>query len=124
MSGPESAALEQRVGALRAFLKREPNDETAWYGLGRALLDLRRPGEAADAFRRALAAKPDYTAAQRDLGQSLLAAGESAAAAEAFRAGIALAEKTGDLQTGREMAVFLRRAERAAGAKSDPPTKS
>ena len=116
MARPESAALEQRVGALRAFLKREPNDETAWYGLGRALLDLKRAGEAADAFRRALAAKPDYTAAQRDLGQSLLAAGESAAAAEAFRAGIALAQKTGDLQAGREMELFLRRAERAAQA--------
>ncbi|HME72496.1 MAG TPA: tetratricopeptide repeat protein [Myxococcota bacterium] len=124
MARPESSALEQRVGALRALLKREPDDETAWYGLGRALLDLKRPGEAVDAFRRALAAKPDYTAAQRDLGLSLLAEGESAAAAEAFRAGIALAERTGDLQTGREMAVFLRRSERAAGARSDPPARS
>jgi cytochrome c-type biogenesis protein CcmH/NrfG len=112
---PDSAAVEQRVGVLRAFLKREPDDETAWYGLGRALLELERPAEAADAFRHALAAKPDYTAAQRDLGRSLLAAGQPVAAAEAFRTGIALAERTGDLQTGREMAVFLRRAERAAG---------
>ena len=109
---------------LRAFLKREPHDETAWYGLGRALLDLERPGEAADAFRRALAAKPDFTAAQRDLGKSLLAQGEPAGAVEAFRLGIALAERTGDLQAGREMAVFLRRAERAAGARSDPPARS
>jgi uncharacterized protein HemY len=124
MAKPESSALEQRVGALRAFLKREPTDETAWYGLGRALLELERPGEASDAFRHALAAKPNYTAAQRELGQSLLAQGEWAAAVEAFRAGIALAEKTGDLQTGREMAVFLRRAERAAGARSDPPARS
>ena len=116
--------LEERVGALRAFLKRKPGDETAWYGLGRALLDLSRPDEAAAAFRQALVAKPDYTAAQRDLGLSLLAQGESAAAAEAFRAGIALAEKTGDLQTGREMAVFLRRALRTLGARSDPPARS
>jgi tetratricopeptide (TPR) repeat protein len=124
MAKPESATLEQRVGALRAFLKRKPHDETAWYGLGRALLDLARPGEAAAAFREALAAKPDYTAAQRDLGLSLLAQGEAVAAAEAFRAGIALAERTGDLQTGREMAVFLRRALRAVGARSDPPARS
>jgi len=121
---PGRAALEQRVGALRAFLEREPNDETAWYGLGRALLELGRPGEAADAFRRALAAKPNYTAAQRDLGQSLLAQGDPTAAAEAFRIGIALAERTGDLQTGREMAVFLRRAERVARTRSDPPARS
>jgi len=86
--------------------------------------ELERADEAADAFRRALAAKPDYTAAQRDLGLSLLAAGKPAAAAEVFRAGIALAERTGDLQTGREMAVFLRRAERAGGARSDPPASS
>jgi cytochrome c-type biogenesis protein CcmH/NrfG len=124
MSKPERAALEQRVGALRSFLKREPGDETAWYGLGRALLDLGRSGEAASAFRQALAAKPDYTAAQRDLGLALLSEGESVAAAETFRAGIAMAEKTGDLQTGREMGVFLRRALRAAGVKSDPPARS
>jgi len=124
MAETESTTLEQRVGALRAFLKRKPDDESAWYGLGRAPLELHRPGEAVDAFRRALAVKPDYTAAQRDLGLSLLAQGESAAAAETFRAGIALAERTGDLQTGREMAVFLRRAERAAGVRSDPPARS
>jgi len=121
---PHSLTLEQRVGAFRTFLKREPDDESAWYGLGRALLQLGRPDEAADAFRHALAAKPDYTAAQRDLGQSLLALGDAVAAAEAFRLGIALAEKTGDLQTGREMALFLRRAERAAQARSDPPARS
>ncbi|HKE12744.1 MAG TPA: tetratricopeptide repeat protein [Myxococcota bacterium] len=124
MTKPEPAVLEQRVGALRSFLKREPNDETAWYGLGRALLDLGRSREAVSAFRQALAAKPNYTAAQRDLGVSLLADGESAAAAEAFREGIAMAEETGDLQTGREMAVFLRRALRAAGPRSDPPARS
>jgi tetratricopeptide (TPR) repeat protein len=123
MAKPESALLE-RVGALRAFLKRHPDDETAWYGLGRALLDLGRPGEAAAAFREALEAKPDYTAAQRDLGLSLLAQGESAAAVEAFRAGIALAERTGDLQAGREMAVFLRRALGGRGARNDLPARS
>ena len=124
MAKPDRAALEHRVGVLRAFLKREPDDASAWYGLGRALLDLERPGEAGDAFRHALTVKPDYSAAQRDLGLSLLAEGESAAAAEAFRAGIALCERTGDLQTGREIAVFLRRAERIAGARSDPPARS
>jgi len=112
---PDAAALEERVGKLKAFLERDPSDAMAWYGLGSALVNLERPGEAVDAFRRALAHKPDYTAAQRELGRSLLAAGDAAGAVEALRAGVVLAERTGDLQTGREMAVFLKRAERAAG---------
>ncbi len=114
-SRPDPALLEERVGKLQGFLERDPSDATGWYGLGRALAELGRPAEAADAFRRALLHKPDYTAAQRELGRSLLAAGDAGGAAEAFRAGITLAERTGDLQTGREMTVLLKRARRMGG---------
>jgi predicted Zn-dependent protease len=116
MAGADRDALERRVETLRRLLERDPDDALAWYGLGRALLELARPGEATPAFRRALDAKPDYTAAWRELGRALLAEGEPAAALAALREGIALAARTGDLQTGREMETFARRAERALAA--------
>jgi cytochrome c-type biogenesis protein CcmH/NrfG len=111
---PDPKALEERAARLRSFLERNPGDDTAWFGLGRALADLERPAEAAEAFRRAVELRPDYTAAWRDLGRALLAAGQAVAASDALRQGLAAAERTGDLQAGREIEVFLRRATRSS----------
>jgi len=113
---PDPAALEERVRAFRSFLEKSPDDATTWYGLGRALADLGREGEAARAFGRAVEQKPDYTAAWRELGKARLAAGDAPGAADALGRGLEVAERTGDLQTGREMRVFLKRAERRAEA--------
>jgi len=112
---PDPRALEERATRLRSFLERNPEDETAWFGLGRALVELERPGEAAAAFRRAVELRPDYTAAWRDLGRALLSGGDAAGGSEALRQGLAAAERTGDLQAGREIEVFLRRADRSSG---------
>jgi cytochrome c-type biogenesis protein CcmH/NrfG len=104
--------LEERAARLRGLLEKDPDDEACWFGLGRTLLDLSRPDEAVTALRRAIACKGDYTAAHRDLGRALLESGASVEAAEVFARAISLAEKTGDIQTGREIHVFLRRAEK------------
>ena len=87
-----------------------------WFGLGRTLLELSHPHEAVQAFEHATRIDPDYTAAFRDLGRAHLDAGDCAEAARVFAHAIALAEKTGDLQTGREIHVFLRRAEGTPGS--------
>ncbi len=108
----DPALLEERVARLRELLEKDPDDAAGWFGLGRALLELRRPLEAVAALRRAVACKEDYTAAHRDLGRALLESGASVEAAEVFARAISLAEKTGDIQTGREIHVFLRRAEK------------
>jgi tetratricopeptide (TPR) repeat protein len=112
MVRPEPAALEERIRVLRRALDSDPDDEMAWYGLGRALFDLGRAGEAADAFRRALEARPAYTAAHRELGRALVAAGDAAGARDAFRRGLETAAATRDLQTGHEIEVLLRRLDR------------
>ena len=96
---------------MRGLLEKDPEDATLWFGLGRALLELAHPCEAADAFENATRIDPDYTAAFRDLGRAHLEGGDPCEAARVFAHAIALAEKTGDLQTGREIHVFLRRAE-------------
>lgn len=115
MAKGDPALLEERVARLSELLERDPSDGTSWFGLGGALLRLGRPAEAVEPFCHAIALVPDYTAAHRDLGRALLESGRAVEAAEVFARAVSLAEKTGDLQTGREIHIFLRRAEKAAG---------
>jgi tetratricopeptide (TPR) repeat protein len=110
-----SQALEERALRLRELLTRDPDDALSWFSLGRALLELGRHEEAQEPLRRALALDPGYTAAQRDLGRALLASGEAAEALRVLEAGLPAAEAAGDLQTAREMGVFIRRARTALG---------
>ena len=97
---------------IRELLEQDPDDGGSWFGLGSALIDLHRPGEAIDALRRAVELEPEHTAAHRDLGRSLLECGDPIEAAKMFARAIGLAEKAGDLQTGRDIHQFLRRAEK------------
>jgi tetratricopeptide (TPR) repeat protein len=128
MARADRAAVEERAARLRELLERDPDDATTWFTLGRALLELSRWSDAADAFRHALARNPGYTAAHRDLGRALLEAGDVEEAARVLRGAQGLAHSAGDLQTEREMQTFLRRAERILGvappAKSDAPSEA
>ncbi len=118
----DSAALESRAETLRSLLEREPDDATSWFSLGRTLQELARPEEAAGAFERALAIDAGYTAAHRDLGRARLEAGDAQGALEPLETAARLATETGDLQTGNEARVFLRRAQRMLGlAREEPP---
>ena len=71
-----------------------------------------RPGEAVEPFARATRIDPGHTAAHRDLGRALLESGNASEAARIFAHAIALAEKAGDHQTGRQIHVLLKRAEK------------
>ena len=68
--------------------------------------------EAVAEYREAVRLKPDYTAAHRGLGRALERAGRPDDAIAAYRRGLEVAEGTGDLQTKKEMEVFLRRLDR------------
>ncbi|HET7548035.1 MAG TPA: tetratricopeptide repeat protein [Usitatibacter sp.] len=81
------------------------------FGLGSHYLGQGDAQRAAEHLRRAVAQDPAYSAAWKLLGKALQAIGERDQAAEAWRAGIAAAERRGDKQAAREMAVFLRRIE-------------
>jgi tetratricopeptide (TPR) repeat protein len=115
MAGSDTRALAERVEKLRALLARDADDATAWFGLGRALFELGRADEAVEPFRRAIALDANYTAAHRDLGRALLESGAPREAVEVLQGALELAQRTGDLQTGRETEVFMRRARRALG---------
>jgi Tfp pilus assembly protein PilF len=84
------------------------------FGLGSEYLKAGDATRAAVHLREALAQDPGYSAAWKLLGRALEKA-EPAQAAQAWRSGIAAAEAKGDKQAAREMQVFLRRLERAAG---------
>lgn len=120
MARSDPSELEERAARLRALLERDPDDATSWFTLGRTLLELGRWDAAADAFRHALARNPRYTAAHRDLGRSLLEGGEVEEAARVLESALELAREAGDLQTGREMETYLRRAERLLGRAPRP----
>jgi Flp pilus assembly protein TadD len=79
--------------------------------LGRDLIEMDQSAEAVDALQRAIELDPDNTTAHRDLGRSLLDSGNPMEAAEVFARAIGLAERDGDIRTGREIHQYLRKAE-------------
>jgi Tfp pilus assembly protein PilF len=75
-------------------------------------------GDTAPAVKHAEAAvrlDPEYSAAWKALGRALTAAGRTAEAEASYARGIAVAERRGDQQAAKEMRVFAKRLQRAAG---------
>src|SRR5688572_28329840 len=86
------------------------------FGLGTHYLKAGDPARAAQHLRVAVEKDRDYSAAWKLLGKALGEAGDRAGAIDAYRLGIAAAERRGDKQAAKEMAVFLRRLEKPDGA--------
>ena len=88
--------LEAAVDKMSEVLKRDPKIMDAQITLGNWLLRLRRPDEAARAFKQALALKPDDDIALGNLAGVLMAHGkqqDALAALEVFRTALALNPK-------------------------------
>ena len=82
------------------------------YSLGN---EYEKAGDHANAIthlRAALAHDPGYSAAWKLLGRALEADGAADEALAAYREGLGVAEKKGDKQAAKEMAVFARRLEK------------
>ena len=82
------------------------------YSLGNEYLKTGEAAAAVEHLRAAIAHDPEYSAAWKLLGKALEAAGSPAEALDAYRKGIEVAERKGDKQAAKEMAVFARRLER------------
>jgi uncharacterized protein HemY len=100
---------EDRLRTIENLLRDDPDDAVLHFMLGEEHLKGKRFDDAAKAFRRAVECKADYTAAYRELGKALREAGRKGEAIHAFEEGLAVAERTGDVQTGKEIRVFLNR---------------
>jgi Tfp pilus assembly protein PilF len=102
---------DDRIRELLELLTDEPDDALLRLMLGREYVAAGDHAAAAPHLEQAVALDPRYSAAYRELGVVLEKLGRTAEAAEVFRRGIAVADETGDLQTAKEMAVFLKRLE-------------
>ena len=101
----DRSKLEQ----LKELALLDPDDPVVHYGLGSELMRFQEYEEAAAAFRRTLELKPDYSAAHRELGKALEKLGRREEAIAAYQKGKEIACRKGDLQTEREIDVFLKR---------------
>jgi predicted Zn-dependent protease len=103
------------MSALDNLLKMLANgrdDALLRYSLGNEYLKSEQPAAAIPHLRAALAHDRAYSAAWKLLGRALEATDAFAEALAAYREGIVVAERKGDKQAAKEMAVFARRVER------------
>lgn len=82
------------------------------YSLGNEHLKAGNADIAITHLQQAVALDPGYTAAWKVLGRTLADSGRADEALAAYREGIAVAERKGDKQAGKEMQVFARRIEK------------
>ncbi len=109
MGAPDDPALLERIEGLEEIVADDPEDATARFMLATELAKAGLHQKAIPHFQAVVEADPDYTAAYRGLGRALVATGETDDARVVFEKGLAVAERTGDYQSGKEMEVFLRR---------------
>lgn len=89
------------------------------FSLGSEYLKCGDLDAAATQLAAAVEKDPGYSAAWKVLGNALARSGRSDEALAAFRRGIEVAERRGDKQAAREMAVFARRLEKALAARNE-----
>lgn len=105
-----------RPDMFRKLLERDPQNPMVLYSLGNELFKEGSYAEARDHLRRAVDNKPDYSVAYRMLGRAHYELHEDAEAQSVFERGREVAKGNGDLQTVKEIDVFMRRLQkRGAG---------
>jgi uncharacterized protein HemY len=97
---------------FRKLLEKDPNNPMVLYSLGNELFKEGRHEEARDLLRRAVENKTDYSVAYRMLGRAHYELHENTEARNVFLKGKAVARENGDLQTVKEIDVFMRRLEK------------
>jgi len=108
-------AAPDRIAEFKEVAELMPDDPVVRFGLAGAYLEAGQAESAAAEYEEAIRLKPHYSAAHRGLGRALERAGRREEARAAYRKGLEIAEGTGDLQTKKEIEVFLRRLEAGGG---------
>ena len=104
---------DDRIKEFQEVVEIMPDDPVVRFGLAAAYLDAGQTDKAVAEYEETIRLKPDYSAAHRGLGRALERTGRRDEAVAAYRKGIEVATRTGDLQTKKEIEVFLRRLETA-----------
>ena len=105
----DSASVVQN---LEKLLSQGKDSALLRFSLGAEYLKLKQTWVAVYQLRRALEMDPNYSAAWKLLGQALTDSGVLRDALDAYRRGVEVAERRGDKQAAKEMAVFAQRLEK------------
>jgi len=108
-------AESDRIAEFKEVAELMPDDPVVRFGLAGAYLDAGQAESAVLEYRETIRLKPDYSAAHRGLGRALERAGRREEARAAYAKGLEVATQTGDLQTRKEIEVFLRSLDSAGG---------
>jgi len=105
---------------LEAMLSAGQDNALLRYSLGNECLKAGDNRIAAEHFQAAVQQNPGYAAAWRQLGRALEACGDPEGALRAWDKGRETAADSGDLQAGKEMAVFAGRLRKRLGRDPAP----
>lgn len=92
-----------RIEPLKKVLAMDPNDDVAWFGLGKAYMEDGNFEEAAKALRQCVAVKPTYSAAYYALAQSLQTLGRIDDCRAVIATGIEVSSKNGDAMVTKNL---------------------
>jgi Flp pilus assembly protein TadD len=92
-----------RIEPLKKVLAIDPNDDVAWFGLGKAHMEDRSWEEAIAAFRRCVNVKPTYSAAYYALAQCLQQVGRTDECRHICDQGIDVSRKNGDAMVTKNL---------------------
>ena len=92
-----------RIEPLKKVLAIDPNDDVAWFGLGKAYMDDGNFEEAAKALRQCITVKPTYSAAYYALAQSLKTLNRLDECQAVCATGIEVSTKNGDAMVTKNL---------------------
>ena len=96
----------RRIEPLKKVLAIDPNDEVAWFGLGKAYMEDANFEEAAKALLHCVTVKPTYSAAYYALAQSLQKLGRIDECRIVCTTGINVSTKNGDAMVTKNLELF------------------
>lgn len=92
-----------RIEPLKKVLTIDPNDEVAWFGLGKAHMEDSNWQEAVTALQSCIQVKPTYSAAYYALAQSLQKLARFDECRQVSDQGIAVSTKGGDVMVTKNL---------------------
>ena len=93
----------RRIEPLKKVLTIDPNDEVAWFGLGKAYMEDENFEEAAKALQQCVTVKPTYSAAYYAWAQSLQKLQRHDECQTVCAAGIEVSTKNGDAMVTKNL---------------------
>ena len=102
-SNEERGMPNPRIEPLKKVLTIDPNDEVAWFGLGKAYMEDANFEEAAKALQQCITVKPTYSAAYYAWAQSLHKLGRIDDCRTVCTTGIDVSTKNGDAMVTKNL---------------------